>query len=90
MGYTEEELEDIFFGNGEVCYHCNRVLIFEYYGRRDVFGGWCVDHGNPYSRGGVEDLRNWRPSCYPCNEGKSDQTTSEYGRRRNRYPFLRH
>jgi 5-methylcytosine-specific restriction endonuclease McrA len=90
MGYSDETLWEIFHNNGGVCYHCNRVLIFEYYGDSDVFGGWCVDHGTQSSRGGIDDLRNWRPSCYQCNEEKSDQTTDEYGRRQRRPPFLKY
>jgi 5-methylcytosine-specific restriction endonuclease McrA len=88
MGFSKEDLQYIFYNNNGVCYHCHHILVLEYYGKR-VFGGWCVDHRNPSSRGGVDDLRNWRPSCYPCNEEKNDKTTYEYGKRQRQPPFLR-
>ena len=56
MSYTEEELENIFAGG--TCYHCGAPHIFSHYGNRRSPWGWCVDHGNPTSRGGVDDLRN--------------------------------
>jgi len=56
MSYTEEELENI-FGRG-TCYHCGAPHILSHYGNRLSPWGWCVDHGNPTSRDGVDDLRN--------------------------------
>jgi 5-methylcytosine-specific restriction endonuclease McrA len=84
MDYLDEELEAIFGSNNGYCYHCGRALSFSHYGNPLYPWGWCVDHGNPSSRGGVDDRRNWRPSCYKCNQEKHTDTTSEYGRRRQR------
>lgn len=89
MGYTDEEKEYVFDKNRGCCFHCGRYLIFSDYGNRYSLGGWVIDHGNPWSRGGVHDRRNWVPSCYDCNEEKHDKTTSEYGRRRERRTRLR-
>lgn len=89
--YDEETLGDIFSRTRGTCYHCDTLLFFPNYGERYAIGGWCVDHGNPISRGGVDDLRNWKPSCFLCNEEKHDKTTSEYGRRTRRtklFPWL--
>jgi 5-methylcytosine-specific restriction endonuclease McrA len=84
MGYSYEELEAIYDSNNGYCYHCGQWLSFNDYGNPRSPWGWCVDHGNPLSHGGVHDLRNWRPSCYPCNEEKHANSTSEYGRRSER------
>ncbi|MFC1968874.1 hypothetical protein ACFLVF_00065 [Chloroflexota bacterium] len=84
MSYIDEELQDIFDMTGGTCYYCGGLLVYWNYGSRSAMGGWCVDHGNPLSRYGVDDLRNWKPSCYPCDEEKHGKTTSEYGRRARR------
>jgi len=84
MSYSDEELQAIYDSNNGFCYHCGQALVFSAYGDRYSPWGWCIDHGNPLSRGGMHDPRNWRPSCYTCNEKKHTNTTSEYGMRRER------
>lgn len=88
MGFTDDDLSDTFDVTGGTCYHCGKMLWYNHYGKEDSLWGWCVDHGNPTSRGGANDLRNWKPSCYECNSEKSDKTTSEYGRRATRPRFF--
>jgi 5-methylcytosine-specific restriction endonuclease McrA len=79
--YTGQELWEIFYMvSYERCHLCTERLEFRAYGRRDHPRGWVVEHRNPFSRGGVEDLRNLRASCFSCNEKKGDQTTPEYRR----------
>lgn len=37
-----------------------------------------VDHAQPVSRGGHDQLSNLRLSCKPCNQGKGTMTEAEY------------
>jgi hypothetical protein len=45
---------------------------------RCVYCGWArkdgadlvVDHGDPFSKGGADDLSNYVTACKPCNDGK--------------------
>lgn len=38
----------------------------------DVGAELTVDHFQPVSRGGTDDLSNWVYACHPCNEFKGD------------------
>ena len=86
MSFTQGELKKIFckvhyneihFPKGK-CYHCDREINFYDYGKSNASKSWEVDHGNPTSRGGVDDLRNYHASCISCNRAKSSKTTSEF------------
>jgi 5-methylcytosine-specific restriction endonuclease McrA len=79
MYYSDETLKIIHSKTEGHCYHCQKQIPLNNYGERGGNRGrWEVDHGNPISRGGVNDNRNWHASCVPCNRHKSDKTTSEY------------
>lgn len=74
--YSEEMKERIFDMTGGTCHLCGKNLVFKNYGDRYARGGWVVEHGQPRSRGGVDDLRNLRAACFECNEMKADRHSS--------------
>ena len=80
MGYSRQELRTIYDKNEGKCMICNKKLAFTNYGMECERGSWEVDHGMPKSRGGVSDMRNLNPVCFPCNREKGDRTTNEMKR----------
>ncbi len=77
---SNDKLRRIFNVTGGICHLCGRRLGFDSYGQAGRSGAWEIEHGNPRSRGGVNDLRNLKPACVSCNRSKGDLTTSEYRR----------
>jgi hypothetical protein len=75
MGFSNEDLNDIYDKNDGYCWHCGKKLAFANYGMVGQKGAWEVDHSNPQ---GVDDLRNWVPSCISCNRSKQDLTTRQF------------
>ncbi len=70
VGYTNEELLNIFNKTEGYCKRCGKKLVFDNYGLIDERGAWEVDHHYPKSRGGSDDFRNLYPACIPCNRSK--------------------
>ena len=77
-GFSNEDLNEIYDKNGGYCWHCQKKLSFNNYGRLGAKGAWEVDHSHPLSRGGTDSFRNWVPSCIPCNRSKGDLSSSEF------------
>lgn len=92
MTYSETQLREIFNKHPGSCYICSRTTILDRHGDpyKCQTGGWQVDHANP---NGVDNMSNWYPSCYPCNNEKSNRTVdafrqwirSEYGNDMQRF-----
>jgi len=78
MGYTAEELNDIYDKTGGYCWHCGKKLAWKNYGKPGERGAWEVDHSVPISRGGTDYLRNLVPTCIECNRNKGDLTSQEF------------
>lgn len=78
--YTIDEIVYVYGMTDGYCFHCERKIALRNYGVPGARGAWEVDHGMPLSRGGVDDGRNWIPSCIPCNRAKGDMTTTEFRR----------
>lgn len=76
--FSEEKLNRIFDKTSGYCVFCGIQLAWDNYGEFCARGGWEVEHGNPASRGGVNDLRNLNPACTLCNREKSDWTSNEF------------
>ncbi len=76
--YTDEQLERIFNKYCGKCFFCSCRLKFAAYGNRRHSKGWEVDHGNPSSKGGKHDARNWKLACWRCNSQKGNKTSTEY------------
>ena len=80
MKYSDEKLNKIYDKRNGYCSFCEIKLSFNNYGHKDICarGAWEVDHGNPESLGGVNDLRNLQPSCSLCNRRKGNMTTAQF------------
>ena len=83
--FTDADLNYIYDKTGGYCFHCNKKIAWSNYGIPGARGAWEVDHGNPLSRGGVDDGRNWVPSCIPCNRSKGAMTSTEFRRQSGYY-----
>lgn len=80
MVYSTQQLREIYDKTEGYCAICDKKLALTNHGMECEKGSWEADHGNPVSRGGVDDLRNLQPLCYPCNRQKSNMTTNEFNR----------
>lgn len=71
--YSDERLDEIFDRTRGRCACCKKQLAFSNYGQFGRRGAWEVDHRNPVSRGGTENLRNLQAMCIECNRAKLDR-----------------
>ncbi len=71
--YKQIEWEGKFFRLGRCCYYCGTPLTLR---------GATKDHVVPIERGGLDDLFNTVPACWPCNHLKGTMTESEFRRAR--------
>jgi len=78
MAYNEYELNYIYDKTGGRCWHCDKKLSFQNYGKPGEKGAWEVDHSIPLSRGGTDHLNNLVPACIECNRSKQDLTSREF------------
>jgi 5-methylcytosine-specific restriction endonuclease McrA len=70
MAFSEGTIQDVWEKgkavpgyDSEVCRkdQCDAWIIREMYGNRKSYYGWEIDHINPVSKGGTDDLSNLRP-----------------------------
>jgi len=54
--------------SGGSCHYCGK----------DLPKGFHIDHAIPVSRGGKNDLRNYRAACPECNSAKGTMTEDEF------------
>jgi HNH endonuclease len=84
MGYSDDELNDIFDRTDGDCHICFSSLSFGNYGRLGQRGAWEVDHSNPRARGGTNRRNNLYAACIYCNRSKRHGHTraarSRYGK----------
>lgn len=78
MGFTDDELSEIYDKSDGYCRYCGKKLAFTNYGRLGERGAWEVDHSVPRSRGGTDYLRNLVPACVDCNRDKGPRTGKSY------------
>ena len=76
--FSNDDLNDVYDKNNGYCWHCDKKLSFNNYGKGRAKGAWEVDHSIPLSRGGTDSFRNWVPSCISCNRSKGDLKTNEF------------
>jgi len=74
MGFSNEELSEIYDKTEGYCYYCHKKLAWKNYGKFGAKGGWEVDHSRPKSKGGSNYSRNLFPACIPCNRDKSNNS----------------
>lgn len=65
LGYLPEEWEDLKRKTNYSCVCC---------GRREPEIKLCVDHIEPLSKGGINEIQNIQPLCRACNTKKSNKT----------------
>lgn len=70
MGYTNEQLNDIYDRTSGYCAHCQKKLAFKNYGKKGSRGAWEVDHSIARAKGGTNSLNNLNPACIQCNRNK--------------------
>jgi hypothetical protein len=70
MGFTDDELSQVYDKTDGYCGYCGKKLAFTNYGRIGERGAWEVDHSVPKSRGGTNYVRNLVPACIECNRQK--------------------
>ncbi len=82
--YTKDQLDDLFEKADGFCTYGGKKVHRRKYGERHP-QGWEVEHGNPLSRGGADDARNWRVACWACNRLKGNWNASEWRYRLREY-----
>lgn len=55
---------------GSVCYLCDKPI--------DKAKDITFDHWEPVSKGGIDDIENYRLAHYACNQVKADLTPEEF------------
>jgi hypothetical protein len=75
VGYTDEELTDIFDRTDGCCHLCFVRLAFSNYGRLGSRGAWEVEHSNPRANGGTNRLSNLYAAHIVCNRWKGTRAT---------------
>jgi len=73
LGYSYENLLEIFEKTNGKCRQCRKELVLDNYGKRNARGGWEVDHSVPKSKGGTDNPKNLLPLCYLCNFYKRER-----------------
>lgn len=85
--YVDKESNDAGFRKDD----CGAWIKWSDYGQDGEFG-WEIDHINPASKNGSDDIENLRPLHHSNNESKGDsdrdsypaKVTSVYGKRKNK------
>jgi 5-methylcytosine-specific restriction endonuclease McrA len=78
MGFSDDDLSDIYDKTDGYCAYCGKKLAFVNYGKVGSRGAWEVDHSNPKCRGGTGYFRNLVPACIDCNREKGTRSGKSY------------
>jgi len=66
--FTAEDIKDLYATQGGRCYYCSVSIEESYH----------IDHMQPLSRGGRNDVSNICLACVPCNLSKHTKTAEEF------------
>lgn len=70
MKLPREVLKIIFEKTNGHCWYCGITI--------HPLDNWQVDHQQPRSQGGTDEIENLVPSCRSCNAGKGGRTVEQY------------
>ena len=71
----KEKLQKIYTKTDGNCHICHGKLSFSNYGSHGERGAWEVEHSNPKSKGGTDNLNNLFAAHIRCNREKGAQHT---------------
>ena len=78
MGYTDDEINQVYDRTNRKCFYCNIQLSFKNYGKVGARGAWEIDHFISLRSGGAHQSYNWVAACVNCNTQKSDAFPWEF------------
>ena len=80
MGYTPEQLRQIYDRSEGCCTYCDKRLSIQNYGRHGERGAWHVDHRRSRANGGTDHGNNLAAACISCNLVKGARNAKSYQR----------
>jgi hypothetical protein len=91
VGWTDEQLTDIYDRTSGYCHLCGKKLAFSNYASHGTKGAWEVEHSVPKACGGTDRLSNLYAACISCNRQKKATSTRacRAGNGRTRAPMGR-
>jgi 5-methylcytosine-specific restriction endonuclease McrA len=75
MAFTLKERRRIYDRTYGKCHICGKKLSFTNYSYLGLKGAWEVEHSNPKSMGGTNNLNNLYAACILCNRKKNNKST---------------
>lgn len=76
--WDDDTINYVYDKNKGYCWHCDKRLSFQSYGKRGARGAWEIDHSIPLAQGGTDHLNNLVPACISCNRSKQDLTSRQF------------
>lgn len=80
--WSKIKMQAVWDKTGGHCWYCGTELFIgdaKDVASRLLMRQWfCIDHINPKTKGGSNDLSNLLPACWICNSSKSYKTLEEY------------
>ncbi len=80
MGYSDDQLDEIFNKTHGYCYHCGAKLAWGSYGIPSAKGSWKVDDGTGPVLRRTGHPENPVPSCLPCNRTRRPDPYRDFHR----------
>lgn len=77
MGYSDDQLNDIYDKTEGLCNICGRKLAFFNYGRFGSRGAWEIDYRRSGEEGGINYISSLFPACISCNRSKGGLGTRQ-------------
>lgn len=84
MKYSVERCRNIFSRTDGQCHICRKKLSLNNFGKFGEKGNWEIEHSNPKSKGGSDNINNLYAACISCNRSKGSSSTKS-ARNKNGY-----